>query len=179
MIYLDCGHGMSNRRPGVWDPGARGSGTTEAEVVRGVVAGALSQLHAAGTACDRAPDGNITDVRCPWQRRTLRDGDLFVSVHMNAGGGTGTEVLYPADRPDFATMAAALSAAVAKGLGLKDRGAKPDTDSHVGYVAVLHASDVGTRLLVELGFLDDAEDARTVIAFGGQVLADALGRISR
>lgn len=176
-MYLDTGHGLGNHRPGLWDPGAKGSGTTEAEVVRTVVAGALARLHEAGIPCDKAPDGGITAVRCPWQRRTLRDGDLFVSVHMNAGGGTGTEVLYPADRPDFAPTAAALSADVAKGLGLKDRGAKPDTDSHLGYVAVLHASDVGTRLLVELGFVDDAEDARTVVAFGGQVLADALGRI--
>jgi N-acetylmuramoyl-L-alanine amidase len=178
MIYLDTGHGLHNARPGVYDPGATGSGTTEAEVVREVARAVLTRLAADRIPAQLAPDGNLASVRLPWQRRTLTRGDLLVSLHMNAGGGTGTEVLYSADRPALAEGAMRLSALVATGLGLRNRGAKPDTESHVGHVGILRASDVGTTYLLEMGFIDSAEDCKVVQVFGPAAVAEAIARMA-
>jgi N-acetylmuramoyl-L-alanine amidase len=173
-ILLDAGHGLGNRRPNLYDPGAVGSGTTEHEVVREVVTQTLIRLLARKVAAKAAPGGSLALVRIPWARKTLRATDVLISIHMNAGGGTGTEVLHAEDRPELIPRAARLSAAIAKGLGLRNRGAKPDTESFVGHVGLLHASDVAQSFMAEMGFMDDQEDVAVVIAHGAEVLVEVI-----
>lgn len=52
------------------------------------------------------------------------DADIFVSLHTNAGGGTGPEVYYSIDLPNDKPIAAKISESIALEFGLKDRGAK-------------------------------------------------------
>lgn len=170
-LYLDTGHGQDNKVRGVYDPGAAGSGTNEATVVRTIAAQVLSKLQ--GKLDVRmAPDGYLAD-RIRWQAAHLTSKDTLVSFHMNSGGGTGTEVLYAATKPYLHDEASRVSASIAKALSLRDRGAKPDTDSHVGHVGILRVAGVPS-LLIEFSFEDDPAQVANVLAHGADAAATAL-----
>lgn len=78
--------------------------------------------------------------------------DLLVSVHYNAGGGTGTEVLhYPGDSRGQA-IAAKISANLSGVLGLTNRGTK--ARDNVGVIA----NTSMTAVLIETCFVDMWED---------------------
>lgn len=76
--------------------------------------------------------------------------DLDISIHLNAGGGTGTEVLYTSEKGK--AYAAKVSAAVAAALGIKDRGAKERDDLYV----LNHTK--APAILVECCFVDSTTD---------------------
>ncbi len=77
--------------------------------------------------------------------------DLDISIHLNAGGGTGTEV-YHYDDGEGKEIAKNVSAKVAVALGLKDRGAK--SGKHL-YVL---KNTKATAVLVECCFVDSETD---------------------
>jgi N-acetylmuramoyl-L-alanine amidase len=156
-IILDPGHGMSNRRSGVYDPGAVSNGVTEAEIAmvwanelrRILVARKHRVIRTRVDDQDPAPVSRRDDIARSYK------GDLMVSLHCNAHNGkaTGTEVFYRG--PDDKAMAVKLSAAVSRALGLKDRGAKTEAQSQHSSLAVL---DFDKCWLIELGFIDNPID---------------------
>ena len=75
---------------------------------------------------------------------------LDISIHLNAGGGTGCEVYYTSSKGK--TYAGKVSAAVAKALGIKDRGAK---ESDTLYV-LNHTK--APAILIECCFVDNKTD---------------------
>lgn len=75
---------------------------------------------------------------------------LNASFHLNAGGGTGVEVLHYGDSTKV--VAARVSAAIAKALGIKDRGAKQRQDLY------FLRKTKSPAILVEACFIDNAED---------------------
>ena len=81
--------------------------------------------------------------------------DLDISIHLNAGAGTGAEVWYYTGDNAGKAKAAAVSAAVAKALGIKDRGVKPSSDLYV------LRNTKATAILVECCFVDSQTDAAT------------------
>ena len=81
-----------------------------------------------------------------------RDLDLFVSIHLNAGGGTGTEVLYFAGDNTGYSYASRISSKLASALCLPDRGAKGNN-----WVGVICNTNV-TAILIEVCFVDHQED---------------------
>lgn len=78
--------------------------------------------------------------------------DYDISIHLNAGGGTGTEVLYYPTSSKGKAMAETISAKVASALGLKDRGAKSRSNLYV----LKHTKNVA--VLVECCFVDSTTD---------------------
>ena len=78
--------------------------------------------------------------------------DLDISIHLNAGGGTGCEVYYTSSKGK--TYAGKVSAAVASALGIKDRGAK---ESDTLYV-LNHTT--APAILVECCFVDNKTDQK-------------------
>lgn len=78
--------------------------------------------------------------------------DLFFSIHFNAGGGAGTEVLYFNGDETGLSHAERISSNVARCLGIKDRGAKPN--DWVGVVANTYS----TAVLLEVCFVDSYDD---------------------
>lgn len=80
--------------------------------------------------------------------------DLFIAVHFNAGGGTGTECWYHDGSAKGKSYAAKMSANVAEALGIRDRGAKASS----GLYVLKHTSM--TAVLLEVCFVDNAIDAR-------------------
>lgn len=78
--------------------------------------------------------------------------DYDISIHLNAGGGTGTEVLYYPTSSKGKAMAGVMSKRVADALGLKNRGAKSRSDLYVLKRTKARA------VLVECCFVDSATD---------------------
>lgn len=78
------------------------------------------------------------------------DVDLVISFHLNAYNGTanGVEVCYY----DQQSLAAKVSAQLAKDIGWYNRGAKPRTDLYV------LANTKAPAILIELGFIDNDAD---------------------
>lgn len=78
------------------------------------------------------------------------DVTLDISIHLNAGGGTGTEVLYVSSSGK--TYAEKVSRAVSSALGITNRGAKKRTDLYV----LNHTKSAA--ILVECCFVDSKTD---------------------
>lgn len=157
IIIIDPGHGMSNRKRGVYDPGAVAGEATEAGIamewaneLRGIL---LEQGHrVVRTRVDE-------NDPCPVSRRddiaASYKGDRMISLHLNAANGsaTGTEVFYRGS--DDRQMAAELSSAVAGVLGINDRGPKTEKQSQHTALAVL---EFDKCWLLEIGFIDNSFD---------------------
>ena len=80
---------------------------------------------------------------------------LAISWHLNAGGGSGVEVLYYGDATK--KLAADVSAAIAKALGVKDRGAKQREGLYFLRKTASHA------ILIEVCFIDSLIDMQKLL----------------
>ena len=142
-------HGGHNKKV----PGASGylDEVTEDRKVKDSV---IKYLKAAGhTVYDCTDDAgttqpkNLANIVAKCNAHTV---DLDISIHLNAGGGTGCEVYYTSSKGK--TYAGKVSAAVASALGIKDRGAK---ESDTLYV-LNHTT--APAILVECCFVDNKTD---------------------
>lgn len=95
--------------------------------------------------------------------------DLFIAVHFNAGGGTGTEVWhYPGSSAE--SYAESVSAELASALGLRNRGAKATTGLYVLNRTTMPA------ILIEVCFVDTEQDADAWHATSWDALCGAVVR---
>ena len=95
--------------------------------------------------------------------------DLFIAVHFNAGGGTGTEVWhYPGSSAE--SYAESVSAELASALGLRNRGAKATTGLYVLNRTTMPA------ILIEVCFVDTEQDADAWHATSWEALCGAVVR---
>lgn len=95
--------------------------------------------------------------------------DLFIAVHFNAGGGTGTEVWhYPGSYAE--SYAESVSSELASALGLRNRGAKATTGLYVLNRTTMPA------ILVEVCFVDTEQDADAWHATSWDALCGAVVR---
>lgn len=160
-LAIDPGHGYSNKKQGVYDPGAGGKaagGCWEADIV---LLWAL-ELEA---ACKRAgvltwmsrDDRTDPDPLGTRDNRAAAAGcTLFLSIHTNAGvaAANGTETFYR-DDPDR-RWAKIVHEATLAALGLRDRGIKTEDQTRAGRLAVLAFGP--PACLVELGFITHTKD---------------------
>ena len=88
----DIGHGMNNRSAGVYDPGASYPGSDEHHQAERVGKLVLAKCKANGH-----PQLLIQDQPLSRRPKIARAAhcDYYISHHLNAGGGTGTEVWIP------------------------------------------------------------------------------------
>lgn len=157
-VCIDPGHGMSNKRAGVFDPGACSGPLEEARIAMDWANELRAILQARGHKVIRTRINN--SEACPIGDRawvaSKYGSDVMISIHCNAatGSATGTEVIYRADMNR--AMAAELSKAVSGALGLRDRGAKTEVHSQHKRLAVMAFQPC---FLIELGFIDNTKDA--------------------
>ena len=87
--------------------------------------------------------------------------DLFISIHHNAGGGTGTEVyMHTYGTSEDNKVANIIAPKLARNTGLRNRGVKKNI------FAVLTCR--ATAVLVEGGFMDTANDYKVITSVAGQ-----------
>jgi N-acetylmuramoyl-L-alanine amidase len=175
-VAVDPGHGNSNRRPGVYDPGAEhvsnGVNYQEADIalryglaLRDVLrARQVDVFMTRENATDDAPvgerAGNAERAGCT----------LFVSLHLNdseSETANGLEVLYRDN--EYAPLAKAMHDALIRTTGFKPRGPKQRLD-----LAVLKFD--GPAILIELGFISNDRDRTELL--NPQVRASLCGTIA-
>jgi len=161
-LAIDPGHGMSNKRDDVFDPGAVAAGVREADVVLEWALTGKYVLPQYGIKHFLTRDDNNDEM--PVGRRddvaAANGCTHFLSLHCNAADGkaTGVEVYYR-DISDRAFAQLVLDSLV-EATGLKSRGLKRESESQHSRLAVL---DFGPpACLAEIGFLDNPHD-RSVI----------------
>jgi len=131
VICLDAGHGGS-------DPGAVANGLKESVVAFEVVNFLKKRLERAGVevVLSRPNAENNPGINERWQFANGSRADYFLSIHVNAGGGTGAETFFYRASTDRSRRSEAFSRAVndnyAHKMGLRNRGVKPDTQTHIG-----------------------------------------------
>lgn len=116
----------------------------------------ISELESRGHRVTNvtAPDDYVypDEINYRVQVANASSADLLVSIHLNAGGGTGTEVYYyPGDSIGY-NYAATVSNKLAATLGIRDRGAKARGD--LGVIS----NTTMTAILVEVCFVDNQTD---------------------
>ena len=154
-ICIDAGHGGS-------DPGGIGNGVSEKQVVLPV---ALMLRDLCESASAKVIMTRTTDVYPDLDDRCdIANGgkcDLFMSIHANIApnddGVTGFEVFYNKNSVPGGEFAKALAVAMDKATTSPNRGAKKDPRG----LRVLEKTKM-TATLVELGFLSNAGEAKTL-----------------
>ncbi len=89
------------------------------------------------------------------------EADLFISIHINAGGGTGIETYVYRDKTYAYAISEYVQTALADHTGMADRGVK------TGNLVVLMETAM-PAFLVEAGFIDREEDCEYIMSVDGQ-----------
>lgn len=95
--------------------------------------------------------------------------DLAVEIHLNAAGGTGSEVYYKHKSATGKKLAGAISKSIANTFGIRDRGAKVKINPANGtdYFGFVRSCKCES-LLIETVFIDTASDRKHVETAAGQ-----------
>lgn len=95
--------------------------------------------------------------------------DLAIEIHLNASGGTGSEVYYKHASASGKKLAAAISKSIANTFGIRDRGAKVKINPSNGtdYFGFVRSCKCES-LLIETVFIDTASDRKHVETPAGQ-----------
>ena len=156
-LFLNPGHGANSNGNGAWDPGAVGTGHEEAEFTHDLCRRVENLL-----ADSDVKVVNGEKYRLAYWRRLPKavslGCDAIVSVHFDAGGGSGTLKMVGAH--GRARGSDALASFVQKGvvskLGLPDRGRVTRGD-----ITCVNGSI--PSMLVEVCFMDNAHDVHTYL----------------
>lgn len=149
VVTVNAGHSAKA-------PGASGCGYKEHEVARQLKTKLIHALNAVDTTSDAGDKNAVLAEQVRKCNAVPKANRLDVAIHLNAGGGTGTEVLYFGDSTK--ALAAKVSAAIAKAGGYRDRGAKERKDLY--FLRNTNAP----AILIEVCFIDNAEDMRKLMA---------------
>jgi len=156
-IIIDSGHGMSNRRAGVFDPGAVSNGIREADIALAWCNEIRGLLMARGNKVVRTRVDNSDPAPIGKRASIARQygGTVMLSLHCNAatGSANGTETFYRGEANKG--MAERINAAVVAALGTRDRGVKTESASQHARLAVMAFQPC---YLLEIGFIDHAGD---------------------
>ena len=128
----------------------------EYEKDRAYVAQLIPALEAAGhevVDCSNESTSVKGELAEECRAANASGADVFMAVHFNSGGGTGTECWHHPDNAQARELSERLSANVASALGLRDRGAKGTTGLYV-----INRTNMAAVLL-EVCFVDSQQDA--------------------
>lgn len=166
-ICISIGHGKSAK--GGYDSGALGGNYQEFKIGReiGKYIGEIFKGYAC-TADVINYDATLylTDRIAHVNKHGY---DLAMEIHLNASGGTGSEVYYKHKSSTGKKLAAAISKSIANTFGIRDRGAKVKINPSNGtdYFGFVRSCKCES-LLIETVFIDTASDRKHVETAAGQ-----------
>lgn len=166
-ICISIGHGKSAK--GGYDSGALGGNYQEFKIGReiGKYIGEIFKGYAC-TADVINYDATLylTDRIAHVNKHGY---DLAIEIHLNAAGGTGSEVYYKHKSSTGKKLAAAISKSIANTFGIRDRGAKVKINPANGtdYFGFVRSCKCES-LLIETVFIDTASDRKHVETAAGQ-----------
>ena len=166
-ICISIGHGKSAK--GGYDSGALGGNYQEFKIAReiGKYIGEIFK----GYAC--TADVINYDATLYLTERIAHVNkhgyDLAIEIHLNAAGGTGSEVYYKHKSATGKKLAGAISKSIANTFDIRDRGAKVKINPANGtdYFGFVRSCKCES-LLIETVFIDTASDRKHVETAAGQ-----------
>ena len=162
ILVLDAGHGI--KTPGKQTLASLGTVYKEWTLNNAVCNKIQKILANYNVTIYRTDDqSGATDVSLAARvsKTNSYNPDLFVSIHHNAGGGTGTEVYYHTrGTSEDKKVAGIIAPKLASKVGLRNRGVKN------AEFTVLTTK--ATAVLVEGGFMDTKNDYQIIISDKGQ-----------
>lgn len=162
LVAIDNGHGIDT--PGKRSPISLGEPILREYIFARDVAKILAEeLRRCNiTYLFVAPEE--TDTKLAYRvARAKKDGcKLYISIHANAGGGTGIETFYEENSADGNRLARLVQSELVKATKLNDRGIKAKVEGSNGPTS-LYVTKETQRLgivgiLTELGFMDTKKD---------------------
>lgn len=149
-VYVDAGHGYNNTGNGGYDSGACGCGYEEADLTQEQAQFVAAHLQSDGIDVFLNDDGGPYKYR---HAEAIAQGcNVIISIHFNAGGGTGSMTLlhsYNANEYSW-TVASIMQPYLVAGTELTDRGIVEQE------VAIL-GGDL-PAVLLEVAFIDNSYD---------------------
>lgn len=166
-ICISIGHGKSAR--GGYDSGALGGNYQEFKIGReiGKYIGEIFKGY------DCKADVINYDATLYLTERIAHVNkhgyDLTMEIHLNAAGGTGSEVYYKHKSSTGKKLAGTISKSIANTFGIRDRGAKVKINPSNGtdYFGFVRSCKCES-LLIETVFIDTASDRKHVETAAGQ-----------
>ncbi len=153
-IFIDAGHNYSGH-----NTGAAGNGLREQDITFEVAKRLSDILRKQGietklsrpTLETNLGTNNSSSINSRYTMANDWGADYFISIHANAGGGTGAETLYYRD--DSLDYARTIQNEYVKKMKVADRGVK-----YRDNIGVLKYTKMPS-ILIELGFIDNQTDA--------------------
>ena len=154
-VYVGIGHGGS-------DSGAVGNGFKEKDLTLSIGKYCNERLRQYGieTKISRTTDVD-SSINSKVAASNAFKADVCMDIHINAGGGDGSEVYYSHVSPNGKRLAQAIVDSMLK-IGQNTRGIKTklDTDG-TDYFGMIRMTDA-PAVLVECAFIDNATDIKII-----------------
>lgn len=166
-ICVSIGHGKSAK--GGYDSGALGGGYQEFKIGREIgkyIGEAFKSYNCTADVINYDATLYLTDRIAHVNKHGY---DLAMEIHLNASGGTGSEVYYKHKSATGKKLAGAISKSIANTFGIRDRGAKVKINPSNGtdYFGFVRSCKCES-LLIETVFIDTASDRKHVETAAGQ-----------
>ena len=166
-ICISIGHGKSAK--GGYDSGALGGNYQEFKIAREIgkyIGEVFKGYDCTADVINYDATLYLTDRIAHVNKHGY---DLAMEIHLNASGGTGSEVYYKHKSSTGKKLAAAISKSIAKTFGIRDRGAKVKINPSNGtdYFGFVRSCKCES-LLIETVFIDTASDRKHVETAAGQ-----------
>ena len=166
-ICISIGHGKSSK--GGYDSGALGGNYQEFKIAREIG----KYIGETFKGYDCTADVINYDATLYLTERIAHVNkhgyDLAMEIHLNAAGGTGSEVYYKHKNATGKKLAGAISKSIANTFGIRDRGARVKINPANGtdYFGFVRSCKCES-LLIETVFIDTASDRKHVETAAGQ-----------
>ena len=165
-VFIDSGHGGD-------DPGAVFSGVREADInrkVSGFLKGLLCAHRGFDVMCNA--DSGVTTLNSRCRAANGFGADVFISIHHNAGGGDGYELIHSADALSKGKDIANIIAKKFDLLGQNKRGIYSKTLSDgTDYFAVIRETKM-PAVITEFAFIDTSDSV--IISSDDKLYLEAL-----
>lgn len=166
-ICISIGHGKSAK--GGYDSGALGGKYQEFKIAREIgkyIGEVFKGYNCKADVINYDATLYLTDRIAHVNKHGY---DLAIEIHLNASGGTGSEVYYKHKSASGKKLAGAISKSIANTFGIRDRGAKVKINPANGtdYFGFVRSCKCES-LLIETVFIDTASDRKHVETAAGQ-----------
>ena len=166
-ICISIGHGKSAK--GGYDSGALGGGYQEFKIAREIgkyIGEVFKGYNCKADVINYDATLYLTDRIAHVNKHGY---DLAMEIHLNASGGTGSEVYYKHKSATGKKLAGAISKSIANTFGIRDRGARVKINPSNGtdYFGFVRSCKCES-LLIETVFIDTASDRKHVETAAGQ-----------
>lgn len=166
-ICISIGHGKSAK--GGYDSGALGGNYQEFKIAR-EIGKYIGEIFKGYDCIADVINYDATLYLTERIAHVNKHGyDLAIEIHLNASGGTGSEVYYKHKSSTGKKLAGAISKSIANTFGIRDRGAKVKINPANGtdYFGFVRSCKCES-LLIETVFIDTASDRKHVETAAGQ-----------